>query len=56
MKASDDTKQVSVETLKVERGRGQTRTRADVPTRSVDDEFWSNARKGDSDQTWHLRT
>ncbi len=44
MTASDDTKQYSPETLKAERAQGKTRTRADAPARSVDDDFWRNAR------------
>ena len=44
MTASDDTRQYSPETLKAERARGKTRTRADAPARSVDDDFWRNAR------------
>ncbi len=44
MKANNDTKQYSPEALKVERARGQTRTRTDAPARPVDDEFWRNAR------------
>ncbi len=44
MTASDDTRQYSPETLKAERAQGKTRTRADAPARSVDDDFWSNAR------------
>ena len=44
MKASDDTKQYSTETLRTERARGKTRTRADAPVYPVDDEFWRNAR------------
>lgn len=44
MTASDDTRQYSPETLKAERARGKTRTRADAPARPVDDDFWRNAR------------
>ena len=44
MKASDDTRQYSPKTLKAERARGKTRTRADAPARPVDDDFWRNAR------------
>ena len=44
MKASDDTRQYSPETLKAERARGKTRTRADAPVRPVDDDFRRNAR------------
>jgi len=44
MKASGDTKQYSTETLRTERARGKTRTRADAPVRPVDEEFWRNAR------------
>jgi len=44
MTASDDTRQFSVETLKAERARGETRTRADTPMRPVDDDFWRDAR------------
>ncbi|MCX7376651.1 MAG: BrnA antitoxin family protein [Alphaproteobacteria bacterium] len=44
MTASDDTRQFSAETLKAERARGETRTRADAPARAVDEDFWRNAR------------
>jgi uncharacterized protein (DUF4415 family) len=44
MTASEDTRQFSPETLKAERARGTTRTRADAPARAVDDAFWRNAR------------
>ena len=44
MTASDDTRQYSPETLKAERAQGKTHTRADAPARSVDDDFWHNAR------------
>lgn len=44
MKASGDTRQYSPETLKTERARGKTRTRADSPGRPVDEEFWRKAR------------
>jgi len=43
-KASDDTKQYTLETLKAERASGNSRTRADAPARAVDDDFWRNAR------------
>ncbi len=44
MKASDDTRQYSPETLKAERARGKTRTRAHAPGYSVEEDFWRNAR------------
>jgi len=44
MKASDDTKKYSTETLRTEGARGKTRTRADAPVYPVDEEFWRNAR------------
>jgi uncharacterized protein (DUF4415 family) len=44
MTASDDTRQFSAETLKAERARGETRTRADAPARAVDEDFWRDAR------------
>ena len=44
MKASDDTRQYSPETLKAEREGGKTRTRPDAPAHPVDDEFWRTAR------------
>jgi uncharacterized protein (DUF4415 family) len=44
MTASDDTKQYSLETLKAERARGKTHTRADAPAHSVDEDFWRNVR------------
>ena len=44
MTARDDTRQFSAETLKADRARGETRTRADAPARPVDDDFWQNAR------------
>ena len=44
MKASDDTRRYSPETFKAERARGKTRTRADAPARSVDDDFWRDTR------------
>lgn len=44
MKASDDTRQYSPETLRAERARGKTRTRADAPAYPVDEDFWRNAR------------
>ncbi len=44
MKAGDDTRRYSPETLKAERARGRTRTRADAPARPVDDDFWRDAR------------
>ncbi len=44
MAASDDTRQFSAETLKAERARGETLTRADAPVRAVDDDFWRDAR------------
>lgn len=43
MKASDDTRQYSPETLKTERALGKTRTRADSPARPVDEDFWRHA-------------
>lgn len=43
-KASDDTRRYSPETLKAERARGKTGTRADAPAHSVDDDFWRTAR------------
>ncbi len=43
MKASDDTRQYSPEALKAERALGKTRTRADAPAHTVDDDFWRNA-------------
>lgn len=43
MKASDDTKQYSAETLQVERTSGNTRTRTDAPSHHVDAAFWDNA-------------
>jgi uncharacterized protein (DUF4415 family) len=44
MKASDDTRQYSPETLKVERADGKSHTRPDAPAHSVDEEFWTNSR------------
>ena len=44
MTAGDDTRQYAPETLKADRARGKTRTRADAPARPVDDDFWRNAR------------
>ena len=44
MKASNDTRQYSAETLRAERARGKTRSRADAPAHPVDEEFWRNAR------------
>jgi uncharacterized protein (DUF4415 family) len=44
MKASDDTRRYSPETLKATRARGNTRTRADAPVQPVDEDFWRNAR------------
>jgi uncharacterized protein (DUF4415 family) len=44
MKASDDTRQYSLETLKAERARGKTNTRGDASAHPVDEEFWRNAR------------
>jgi uncharacterized protein (DUF4415 family) len=44
MKASDDTRQYSPETPKVERADGKTYTRLDAPAHSVDEEIWTNAR------------
>jgi uncharacterized protein (DUF4415 family) len=44
MRASDDIRQYSPETLKAARVRGKTRTRADAPVHPVDDAFWRNAR------------
>lgn len=44
MTARDDTRQFSRETLNAVRGRGKTGTRADAPVRTVDDDFWRDAR------------
>ena len=44
MKAREDTKRYSAGTLRAERARGKTRTRADAPAYAVDEEFWRNAR------------
>ncbi len=44
MKASDDTKQYSPETLKSERARGKTLSQTHPPARPVDEDFWRNAR------------
>ena len=44
MTANDDTRQFSLETLKGERARGETGTRADAPARAVEDDFWRDAR------------
>jgi uncharacterized protein (DUF4415 family) len=44
MKASNDTKQYSPETLRAERAHGKTRTRADAPAHPVDEDFWRDAR------------
>jgi hypothetical protein len=44
MRASDDTKQCSTETLRAERTLGKIHTRADAPVYPVDEEFWRNAR------------
>ena len=44
MKASDNTRQYSPETLKAERAQGKTRTRVDASVRAADDDFWRNAR------------
>lgn len=44
MTASDDPRQFSRETLKAERARGETGTRADAPAGAVDDDFWRDAR------------
>jgi uncharacterized protein (DUF4415 family) len=43
MTASDDMRRYSLENLKAERAKGKTRTRADAPTQTVDDDFWRNA-------------
>jgi len=44
MKANDDTRRSSAETLKTDRTRGKNQTRADAPARPVDDDFWRNVR------------
>jgi uncharacterized protein (DUF4415 family) len=44
MKAGDDTRRYSTEALRAERARGKTRTRADAPAHSVDEDFWRDAR------------
>lgn len=44
MRADDDTRRYSSEDLEAERARGEGRTRADAPARSVDEEFWREAR------------
>ncbi len=44
MKASDDMRQYSAETLKADRARGTTRTRTDAPTHRLDETFWDNVR------------
>ena len=44
MKASDDIRQYSAETLKAERARGATSTRTDAKAHHLDAEFWDNAR------------
>ena len=44
MKASDDTRRYSPDTLSARRARGRTLTRADAPAHPVDEEFWCNAR------------
>jgi hypothetical protein len=43
MAARDHARQYSAETLKAERARGETQTRADAPARPVDDDFWRDA-------------
>ncbi|HME22653.1 MAG TPA: BrnA antitoxin family protein [Acetobacteraceae bacterium] len=44
MKASDDTRRYSPATLRAERARGKTRTRANAPAYPVDETFWRDAR------------
>jgi uncharacterized protein (DUF4415 family) len=43
MKASNDTRRYSADTLKAERARGKTRTRTDAPAHHLDETFWDNA-------------
>jgi uncharacterized protein (DUF4415 family) len=44
MKASDDIRRYSPETLRTERERGGSRTKSDARAHSVDEEFWRSAR------------
>ena len=41
---NDDTRQFSLESLKQQRDRKQTATRADAPAQPVDPDFWASAR------------
>ena len=41
--AKDDTKRYSLESLREQRDRGKTETRADAPAQAVDPDFWNNA-------------
>ncbi|WP_428541039.1 BrnA antitoxin family protein [Rhodopila sp.] len=41
--AKEDTRRYSPESLRAQRDRGKTETRADIPAHAIDAEFWNDA-------------